>query len=117
MKKLTLAATGIALLLSATPLTAAHRRYAECRIVHPSYYYESLGRRGHGKYRARHFTRYHAPRFRGYDRSYRSNRSYRYRGPYRFDYRRPYYQPRRGYHHPRRWHRGHRPRIGIYFEF
>ena len=137
MKKLALAATGLALLLGATPLSAAQRRFAECRVAHPSYYFQSYGRRGHGKYRAGHFTRYHAPRNLRYNDRYRfdgrrrfDNRR-RYSGPYRYNdgpyryynapYRGPYrvrpYGFRRGFGPPVYRHRGHRPRIGIYLEF
>ncbi len=113
MKKTILAAAGLALLLGATPL-AARPRYSEvCRIVHPAYYYQSFGRRGHGKYRRDHYVRFHA-RFTNYATPYY------YRAPaYRFPYRDRRYRDYRyrGYAQPYRRNRLRRPRIGVYLEF
>ncbi len=130
MKKFALAAALVAFLMGATPLTAAHRRYAECRIVHPAYYYQSHGHRAHGKYRVGHYTRYHVSRFDGrrrFDNRYRYDWRYRDEGRYRYDWRyrddgryrydRRRYDPYRRVYPPDYRRRGHRPRVGIYLEF
>ncbi len=108
-----------------------------CRVQHPDFYYQSQGRRHHGRYGAHHFRHYHPVKraYPSHQRYYNGKRYYNDKRHYRDNYRRgrlyrgrrvhrPYvYSPRYyrrpglSFHYQHRGRYGKGPRFGIHLDF